>query len=266
MEKIKKAAVIATGYLGDTIACSAAASSLSEKGYKVTFFIRWPQLKTILDNDTRFKTVVYRKFTNPKIFGWFFRNSFDLIIEEPNGWSYEEPFTSQIRRLADCQPISEYTLKASSNQTHESTPKQKNTVCISRDIVSRAYGRNIQRLVESLEEIATIKWVGLNPGISSKKGRNSSLSDDANFIAQSNIFIGPEGGLLWLAAGLGTKCIYLTEHIEALAEKIERGNPRKTLGSVNHFPRGPHQALPPYCSNEYVVEQISKILHELENK
>jgi ADP-heptose:LPS heptosyltransferase len=266
MPKQKKAAVIASGYLGDTIACSAAASCLSEKGYKVTFYIRWPQIKPIFDNDKRFKTVIYRKFSNPKLLGRSLNFFYDLIIEEPNGWSYEEPFTSQIRRIAGCTPNPEYSLKLTSDQIKPKSQNDKPVICIARDLHKRSYGRNIQQLVQELEKISLIEWVGLNPDFSSKKGKSINLTIDAKKIAQADIFIGPEGGLLWLSAGLGTRCIYFSEHIEALAEKIGRGNPRKALGSVNHFPSGPHQALPAYCSNEFVVEEISKIFDDLKNK
>ena len=57
----KKAAVVATGWVGDSIMCSAAAQSLHEdKGYQVDFFIKWPQLMRIMEADDRFITRLYQ--------------------------------------------------------------------------------------------------------------------------------------------------------------------------------------------------------------
>lgn len=254
--KNKRAAVIATGYLGDSIACSAAATCLHQKGYAVDFYIPWPQIKPILENDSRFKTIVYSKFLNSFFKRPLFQSRYDLVIREPNGWSYEEPFTSQIRRIAGCDIKSEYELFLPKDVSCSLKEKVKPTLTLSRDIFKRAYGRDISDLLKRLSLHADIELVGLDPNLSSKKGKNKDLTDDAIKIYQSDIFIGPEGGLLWLAAGLGKKCIYFSEHIIELAKNIDRGVPLSCLGSTKHFPNGNHIQLPAYCSNEYAAEII----------
>jgi uncharacterized protein (DUF427 family) len=252
----KKAAVVASGWLGDTIACSAAATSLHEKGYKVDFYILWPQLKPILVNDQRFRTIVYSKFLISYLKRPLFQSRYDLIVREPNGWSYEEPFTSEIRRIAGCEVKTEYELFLPNIIPDLLKGKSRPVIAFARDTEKRAYGRDISDLLKRLSLHADIEWVGLDPKLSSKKGKNKALILDAIKISQSDFFVGPEGGLLWLAAGLGKKCIYFSEHIQELAKKIERGTPTLCLGSTKHFPNGNHIELPAFCSNEVAAETI----------
>lgn len=256
----KRAAVVSTGWLGDTIACTAAATSLFEKGFDVTFYTKWQQLKPILDNDKRFKTVVYGKLISHKLTRPFFSSRYDLIIREPKGWSYEEPFTSEIRRMAGCTPTPEYELQLSQSQIELSPTNIVPTISISRDIYKRAYGRNIEELTKLISSVAAINWVGLDPNSNSKKGKSKDLVSDAAKIYQSDLFIGPEGGLLWLAAGLGKTCVYFSEHIEEICKNIHKGNPRIALGSKNHFPKHSHISLPAMCSNEEAIKILKSNL------
>lgn len=261
---MKKAAVVSKGWLGDSIACTAAATSLSEKGFRVDFYTRWPQLEPILSNDKRFTTRVYGKYLSYKIKRPLFPNQYDLILTEPDGWSYEEPFTSQIRRMAGCTPDSEYQLYLNPSQIESTNFEIKqNSICIPRDIYKRAYGRNIDQLIDELSQFADIVWVGLDPQLSSKHGKKFNLTSEAVKIKKSSLFFGPESGLLWLAAGLNTPCCYLTEHIEIMSSRIDRGNPRICLGSVNHFRNGPHFNFEPYCSNKVIVDKISTYFSSL---
>ncbi|EAT59219.1 glycosyltransferase family protein [Chlorobium ferrooxidans] len=259
----KKAAVVSRGWLGDTIACSAAASSLCEKGYETTFFIRWPQLKPIFDNDRRFVTRLYGRFLTYKISRPLFGAYYDVVIREPKSWSYKEPFTSEIRRIAGCEPVREYTLKLSAAQMAMTKINSSGTfpvIAMARDTYKRAYGRDVDALVAALSHIADIHWVGLSQEMDSKKGKNVSLVRDASLICHSDLFVGPEGGLLWVAAGLGTRCVYFTEHIAEISKNSQKGDPANVLGCRNHFEDSSHIDLPAYCSNDFVVKKIVEIL------
>jgi len=258
----KKAAVVSAGWLGDAIACSAAAASLSEMGYDTVFFMRWPQLKPIFDNDKRFTTKYYGRYLTYKAPRPLFPSRYSIIAREPAGWSYEEPFTSEIRRSAGCEPLAEYNLMLSERQigmarTRFSTNRP--VISFARQCYSRAYGRDIDELADALTGIAEVQWVGLDPTKDSKKGKHLSLEEDASVIYSSDIYLGPEGGLLWLAAGLGTQCVYFTEHIFEIAKR-KSGNPRIALGSKNHFPKASHIDLPPFCPNTHVIDTIAEII------
>lgn len=263
--KQKKGAVIATGWLGDTIACTAAATSLYEKGYKVTFFTRWPQLIPILKNDDRFTVRNYWhlkliRLIKP-ILNWYF----DVLICEPAKWSYREPFTAEIRRIAGCAPITEYQLFLSSERVRADTPDNvKPVIAVSRDLYKRAYGRDVDLLIHQLQTLGEVQWVGLPPQKNSKHGKRRGLLSDAIRIFKSDIFLGPEGGLLWLAAGLGKPCVYFTENIIEVAKQNNILNLDHILGSKNHFPdRTIYFALPPYCSNEDAIKTTRNAMNKL---
>lgn len=264
--KRKKAAVIATGWVGDTIACTAAATSLSEKGYQVTFFTRWPQLIPILKNDSRFTVRLYWHLKLLRLIKPILKWYFDVVIEEPAKWSYKEPFTAEIRRIADCVPSPEYQLFLSPS-SHRGMQKQfldikrKPVISISRDIIKRAYGRDVDQLILIISEFANIVWVGLDPSKNSKHGKNHNLLNDAKIISNSDLFFGPEGGLLWLAAGIGMPCIYLSENISAVAKNHGMSSLENVLGSKNYFKEDTrHISLPPYCKNDFIIEKIREFL------
>ena len=261
-QKRKKAAVIATGWVGDTIACTAAATSLSEKGYELTFFTRWPQLQEILQNDGRFKVRVYWHLKIIRLLKPILNLWFDRVVWEPSRWSYKEPFTSEIRRLAGCEPHPEYELflslgKKNTHQYHNERPR----IAVGRDLYKRAYGRNVDEFIEMLAEHAEIIWIGLDPNKNSKNGKFQSLLKEAQRISTCNLFIGPEGGLLWLAAGIGMSCIYFTENISEVAKQHHLISLDHVLGSKNHFPGvNIHNALPFQCSNEFAVVEIMRMI------
>lgn len=261
----KRAAVIATGWLGDTIACTAAATSLTEMGYQTTLFIRWPQLKPILDSDTRFITRTYWRANVLKWFKPILNSWFDLVVWEPSKWSYQEPFTSEIRRLAGCDAIPEYSLSLNGSRVKSSlvagTRRTRAVICISRDLYKRLYGRDIDELISKLSEFADIQWVGLNPDQNSKHGKNNNLVDHAKSIENSDLFLGPEGGMLWLAAGLGKASVYFTEHILEVEKVNGVVNLDRILGSKNYFPQeNKYIALPPFCKNQVAVDTIKQAL------
>lgn len=256
-----RAAVIATGWLGDTIACTVAATSLAKMGYETTLFIRWPQLKPILDNDRRFTTRTYWRVNVLKLFTPLINLWFDIVVWEPR-WNFEEPFTSEMRRLLGCDPTPEYSLHLNNVSNHAHKAKNaRPVISISRDFYKRLYGRDIDDLINRLNKFAEIKWVGLNSNQHSKHGKNISLLEDARSIADSDLFVGPEGGMLWLAAGLGKATVYFTEHIHHSERHHGVKSLEKILGSKNHFPeKNNHTALPRYCTNEDAVKVIWQAL------
>jgi hypothetical protein len=256
-----RAAVVASGFMGDTIACTAAASSLHDRGFDVTLFTRWPQIQSLLENDPCFDTVVYGRVIPRRIQRPLLPRRFELIVREPYPWSYQEPFTSEIRRLSGSSPTPGYTLHLNERQKAIGRLRtDRPSVAISRDLRKRAFGRDVEALLAMIEEIADIRWVGLDPVLHSKHGRRRSIERDASIIRDSTIFFGPEGGMLWIAAGVGSRCVYLTENIARLED--EHPLVWRSLGSCNHFPDARHHALPPGCSNLHAIEEIDRILHE----
>lgn len=264
MSLIKKAAVVATGWVGDTLACTAVATSLvEERGLVVDFYMKWPQLEQVLNYETKFNTILYTDNALGKYRLWQKLHDYDLIVKEPSGWSHDEPFTTEIRRLAGCEPkpsfalpIGDYFRGMRLNKPNFARP----LLMLSRDLYMRAFGRDIDAFVALLSEHAEISWVGLPPGKNSKKGKNTTLYLDAQKICMADYFIGPEGGLLWLAGALGQNTIYFTERIKHAKDMLKRGDSFKAVGNVNIFPEGRHTALPLDCTNFDAVRIISEII------
>jgi hypothetical protein len=266
--KKRTAAVIATGWIGDTIACTAAATSLYESGYQVTFFSRWPQLKAVLENDQRFTVRIYPHIKIIKLLKYVLEFWFDKVVWEPKTWSYQEPFTSEIRRIAGCDPTPEYELFLGSpplpKDRHQSG---RPLIALGRDFYKRAYGRNVDELTAMLSEFADIEWIGLSPEKNSKHGRQDSLLSVARRINAADIFMGPEGGLLWLAAGIGMPCVYFSENIDAVAKQNGFLSLDDVLGSKNCFiDKSKHIALPSMCSNQDVLQLVKSTLDKLRNQ
>lgn len=253
--------MIATGWLGDTIACTAAATSLyEERDFEVDFYVKWPQLISILSQDTRYRTQGYvdsrwGRFSLSRRLA-----DYDLVLREPSTWSYREPFTAEIRRTAGCAPKPEYTLVLPGNTASSHHQPFFRRIAIARDIYKRAYGRDVNALIDALSQQFELVWVGLPPEKSSKRGRHLDLMEDAQLLASADGFVGPEGGLLWLAAGLGVRTVYFTEHIQHVQESIQSGNAWCSLGSINLFPEKGHCALPAYCTND---EALARIAHAI---
>ena len=260
--RIKKAAVVATGWLGDSIMCSAAASSLhDELGYQVDFYIKWPQLFNILSADDRFNTHLYQDSFLSRVRLKYQLQKYDLVIHEPKQWSHKEPKIVEIRRLAGCALSSEYLLRITENfHFNNDSNRIRPLITLSRDIYKKAYGRNIDGFLDMLRQFCDVEWIGLDPKLSSKFGKEEDLLLIARAMKNSDCFIGPEGGMLWLAGCLGVRTIYFTEHFHHVRPPGPDGDPWKSLGIANMFPNANHIALPSYCSNQDAVEIISNAL------
>jgi hypothetical protein len=140
-------------------------------------------------------------------------------------------------------------------------------IALGRDIYKRAYGRNIDELLAMFSEFADIEWVGLSPEKNSKHGKQDSLLNVARRINEADIFMGPEGGLLWLAAGIGMPCVYFSENIDAVAKRNGFLSLDAILGSKNYFSdKGMHIALPSMCSNQDVLELVKSTLEYVRQK
>lgn len=261
-ERIKKAAVVATGWLGDSIMCSAAAGSFhDERGFSVDFYIKWPQLFNVMVADVRFRTRLYQDSFLGRMRLKCLLQNYDLVLYEPKQWSHKEPKIVEIRRLAGCTLSSEYLLEISNKLPSANVVNRKRPlITLSRDIYKKSYGRDIDEFVKMLRHFCDVERIGLDPKLSSKFSKEKDLLPLAKAIKNSDCFIGPEGGMLWLAGCLGVRTIYLTEHFHQVHPSDPEGDPWKSLGIANMFPNSNHIALPSFCSNRDACEIICKAL------
>ena len=143
------------------------------------------------------------------------------------------------------------------------------------DVPNLGYGgrlRNIQYIVGELSKHIKVVEVGVSPTDRSinishnlSKGVDNfrSLLWDASLIKGAKYFIGAEGGLANVAAGVRTKTILTGEFLHQLygykgvCAQIE--NPQ--LGPRFYYPGDGHIDLNPYYTDEEVLEEMLKIIN-----
>jgi hypothetical protein len=138
------------------------------------------------------------------------------------------------------------------------------------DVPGLGYGgshRNVNWIVEELSKQAGIILipVGMPPGYNVREADFNNVSEysmQASFLKNCDYFIGAEGGLCNLAAGVGTKTIITGDFIHQLygwngvIKKIQEPK----LGPKHYFTDVAHLELNPYLTDKEVVEQIIKHL------
>ncbi len=92
----------------------------------------------------------------------------------------------------------------------------------------------------------------------------SELTLTTSVIKECDYFIGTEGGLSNIAAGVGTKTILTGDFVHQLYgwNGVIEKNEEPQLGPTFYFPEFGHVTLNPYLSDEEVVNNISEILND----
>lgn len=139
------------------------------------------------------------------------------------------------------------------------------------DVPNLGYGgahRNTQLIIDKLQEHFILYPVGVENlnqynTLSIDEVDQKSLLFEASILKYCDAFIGTEGGLCNLAAGVGTKTIITGDFVHQLygwngvLKKIE--DPK--LGPEKYFPKEfGHVTLDPYITDEEVAKEIIKIL------
>ena len=133
------------------------------------------------------------------------------------------------------------------------------------DVPNLGYGgrrRDIEFIVESLEKEENIFLipVGMPPGYNQKELTLDGVSNytlTASMIKSCDWFIGAEGGLANLAAGVNTKTILTGDYVHQLYgwNGVIEKNQEPKLGPKYYFKEG-HYVLDPYLSDTEVVSKI----------
>lgn len=134
------------------------------------------------------------------------------------------------------------------------------------DVPNLGYGgkhRDIDKIIELLnsETDLLIIPVGKPNGFNQKSTEIpvvTELSLTASVIKNCDYFIGSEGGLSNIAAGLGVKTIITGDFVHQLYgwNGVIEKNEEPKLGPKFYFPEFGHVTLNPYISDEEVVSQI----------
>jgi hypothetical protein len=138
------------------------------------------------------------------------------------------------------------------------------------DVPNLGYGgkrRNINYILNQLvpNEKLTLIPVGKENGYDQRNSSAnvvSELSLTASVIKSCDYFIGSEGGLSNIAAGVGTKTIITGDFVHQLYgwNGVIEKNQDPKLEPKFYFPKFGHVTLNPYLSDEEVVEELLKLL------
>lgn len=137
------------------------------------------------------------------------------------------------------------------------------------DVPNLGYGgrrRDIQFIIESLEKEENIFLipVGMPVGYNQKELTLDGVSNytlTASMIKSCDWFIGAEGGLANLAAGVGTKTIITGDYVHQLYgwNGVIEKNEKPKLGPKYYFPEG-HYTLDPYLTDLQIVDEIKNLI------
>jgi hypothetical protein len=127
--------------------------------------------------------------------------------------------------------------------------------------------RDIQKILKTLnhyDELVLIP-VGKPDGFNQKSdeiGLVSELTLTASVIKNCDCFIGSEGGLSNIAAGLGVKTIITGDFVHQLYgwNGVMEKNEEPKLGPKFYFPEFGHVTLDPYITDQEVADSIAKDL------
>lgn len=295
--KITKCLIVVNGFFGDIAFSTSIARKLKqEKQYDVVdYLIGLPQMVELLKNDPNIDHVFIPPIPSPYPQLSVDITTYDKVVQI-NQMNFEIPPPTQMQIEAGVRdPDSEYFLYT--NQEYDQIAQNlvaqikaergKPVVCVLSnweersflftkeqyeagiDVPNLGYGgkhRNIQYMIEELSNHLSMLEVGFpsnTPQLSTTQippNHQKSILFECSLMKYCDAFVGAEGGLCNLAAGVGTKTVITGDFVHQLygwngvLKKID--NPK--LGPVHYFMNKGHVELDPYLTDEQVAYEIIK--------
>lgn len=271
------------GYIGDCLFASSVAKKLKEKypGCKVLYNIPVIQPKLLLEQNPYIDAVLYQSTAT----------NYDKIINMPM-ITQDYPATLQFQAAAGIAPENQsvefpvYTVPMMDLQARMlrddmelKTGKDTKIIAWQKNWEWRAYQcteetlahgigaphRNIEKIIANLKEY----YIMLDVGFDRHVDTNTPIAQDpvlyartASLIKMCDWFIGAEGGLSNLAAGVGTKCIITTDFIYqnyGPTGRIRKCEP-PMMGPGVYFPDAGHVHLDPCIKDDEIAPEIVRII------
>jgi hypothetical protein len=289
--------IVTYGYFGDiAFASSIAKKLIQENQYSyVDYLIGFPQMKRVLDNNPYIRKVYNSEYPNPEpINNKISYEDYDSVIKLKH-LSFEIPPALEFQLYAGVKnPDAEFKIyteyeydKIAESYIKENYSNGKKTIAIMQSWESKTYifseeqyiagidtpnlgyggkHRNIKYIYNELERYFNIIPVGMPIFVSQHQTINVEDEDQKSILFECSIikycdaFVGTEGGLCNLAAGVGTKTIITGDFVHQLygwngvIKKIKEPK----LGPIHYFLNSDHIELDPYLSDEQVLQQIIK--------
>lgn len=294
-----KCLVITCGYFGDILFATSLASKLKdEREYlQVDYLIGFPQVKKLVHNNPYVDDVYVSNPPSPfpslqgldvgrydKVFqlsslGFEVPPAYEyqqsIGIDNPSAFYqvYTEPSYDQIaeKLVNNLRTEDKKVIAVMSNwepKTYRFTPEQYEAGV---DVPNLGYGgshRNVSTILRSLQKDFVMIEVGMPSNIS--QASTTTLGDDhqksilfeASVMKYCDAFVGTDGGLATIAAGVGTRTIITGDFNLQLYgwNGVLKQILEPKLGPVHYFPDGGHVVLDPFYTDEEVVEAIRKEL------
>lgn len=296
MSNIKKCLVRTYGYFGDIMFAGSLAEKLKESYDIVDYLIGWPQMKQLTENNPFIDNVIVSN--PPNVVPNYIVNKHDYdTIYELRPLSFEVPpcieyqqsiglsnvsasynvYTSAeyddiaFQQIDNLRKLHKKPILAVMNDWQLKTylfTKEQYEAGI--DVPNFGYGgknRDINYILSELEKYFTLLGVGIS-GASQQQtiqipdNAVHSLLFEASILKAVDAFIGTEGGLCNLAAGVGTKTIITGDFVHQLYgwNGVIKKLKEPKLGPKYYFPYGGHITLDPYYTDNEIVEFIKREL------
>lgn len=287
--------VVTFGFFGDIIFATSLAEKLKKEYSTVDYLIGFPQVAQLVQNNPNIDNVFVSEYPGPKPYCSIDISKYGKVIEL-GSLDYQVTPCEQYQQQAGLKEISseyrifttpEYDavaeqvieeLKATYNKpvvalmtnwqpkTYLFTPEQYEAGI---DVPNFGYGgahRDIQYIVDELQKYFTLYPIGVGDAnqqqtIHLPDDDQKSLLFEASVMKYCDAFVGTDGGLATIAAGVGTKTIITGDFNlqlygwNGVLKKIKQ--PR--LGPREYF-GDPHVVLDPYLADKEVANQIIKLL------
>lgn len=293
--KNTKVLVITYGYFGDIAFASSLAEFLKKEYNTVDYLIGFPQMRKLINNNPFINKVfvppnpgpapstsvefqlTYSKvvqlgplsFTKPPVVEY--KQQAGIKDKSPEYKLYTDPdLDSAVQTLFTDLPENKKVIAVMNNWKEKTFTFTEEQYKAGIDVPNLGYGgahRDTDKIISVLSDYFTILTVGVDGSnqhqtINTDDYDSKSILFEASIMKYCNAFVGAEGGLCNLAAGVGTSTIITGDFIHQLYGwngVIKKINEPK-LGPENYFKDGKHKTLDPYLSDEQVVEQIKLIL------
>ncbi len=279
---MKTALINCVGFIGDNLFASSIPKKLKQEGFdEVDILLSIPQPLELIDNnpyiDGTYLTNPNKQYT--KIFQLYpihrqstpcYQFQQQCGISSPDD-SFEIYTNKKLDEYVDLllKPYRDKKVVAwMSNWEEKSFLFTEEEYNLGVDVPNLGYGgkrRDIPYIISELEKndnIALIE-VGKPLGYNQREvdlDTVSSYTLTASLLKNCDYFIGSEGGLCNLAAGVGTKTIITGDYVHQLYgwNGVIEKNQEPKLGPKYYFPEVGHVTLDPYLDDNQVVNEIIK--------
>lgn len=290
--------VITHGFFGDILFASSLAEKLAREYSRVDYLIGYPQVQQLLINNPYISNVLVSQHIGPQpTLPPNLLAKYSRIIPLPV-LSFRVPPALEYQIYAEIKdPTPDYTvytlaeyddkvqelikeLQAEDKKvvavmanwkpkTYLFTPEQ---YAAGIDVPNLGYGgshRDVESILAELQKEYVLLEVGI---VDRSQAQTASLPDshpksllfEASVLKYCDAFIGTEGGLCNLAAGVGTRTIITGDFVHQLYgwNGVLKKIAEPKLGPVYYFPNKGHIALDPYLTDQEVALEIKRVLNE----